>query len=120
MSNKDVHLFGGYFITIPVIILIVFLSFMSVEYFKQNIILLIALILILIFGIIDDNIDLKPTFKTIFSLIVFCLFITFNQKFRISGIDIYFFKYDFLILSHLFLLYFVFIYFKIQSTLLMA
>ena len=42
---------------------------------------------------------LKPTFKTIFSLIVFCLFITFNQKFRISGIDIYFFKYDFLILE---------------------
>ncbi len=99
LSNKDVHLFGGYFITIPIIIYIVFFSFISLEFFKENIVLLITLKLILIFGIIDDNIDLKPIFKTIFSLIAFSFFISFNQKFQINGIDIYFFKYDFLIVE---------------------
>ena len=81
---------------------------------QENIILLLKIILILIFGVLDDNIDLKPLIKTIYSLIVFFIFLIFNQKFRITGIDIYFFKYNFLFVESLF--FTIFCFYILQNT----
>lgn len=114
LSNKNVYLFGGYFIAIPIILLIIYFNPVNFQSLQENIILLLTIILILIFGVLDDNIDLKPLIKTIYSLIVFFIFLIFNQKFRITGIDIYFFKYNFLFVESLF--FTIFCFYILQNT----
>ena len=94
LSNENVYLLGGYFIFIPIFTLIIYTLIFSIENFVQNFIINISMFAILIFGIIDDNIDLKPMFKTFISLTIFFFLIYSVENLRIDLINIYFIEYN--------------------------
>ncbi len=96
LSNQEVFLLGGYFIFIPIILLILYSSNLLIINSTENFILIFSLFFIFLFGIIDDNIDLKPLIKTLSSCTIFLFFLYFSKGIRISELNLYFIYYSFL------------------------
>ena len=92
LSNKEVYLLGGHFLLLPLMLLILYSGVLIVD----NLILIFCLLLIFIFGIIDDNYDLKPSIKTLTSFIVFSLYLYFTENTRIEIINFYFINFSLL------------------------
>lgn len=97
LSNKEVYLLGGHFLFLPLMLIILYSSNLIIE----NLILIFCLLLIFIFGIIDDKYDLKPSIKTLSSFIAFFIYLYFKENTRINEINLYFINYNLLPLGSL-------------------
>ena len=96
LSNKQVYLLGGHYLFLPIFFIILLSNNLFIEGFEENFILTFCIVLIFIFGIIDDNYDLKPSVKTLISFTIFILYFYFKENMTISYINLYFINYKLL------------------------